>query len=55
MSPPLVGGDEGEGGKKMIHPHPAPPPSMGRGIKGGVNYGLSLFSRMYPLYQGEEF
>jgi len=33
-SPPLVGGDEGEGGPKglyFVHPHPHPPPSKGEG------------------------
>jgi len=35
ISPPLVGGDEGEGGPKglySVHPHPLPPPSEGEGI-----------------------
>jgi hypothetical protein len=31
ISPPLAGGDEGEG-DKSIHPHPLPPPSEGEGI-----------------------
>jgi hypothetical protein len=33
LSPPLRGGDEGEGEKKpFYHPHPNPPPSKGEGI-----------------------
>jgi len=30
ISPPLVGGDEGEGEMVFIHPHHHPPPSRGR-------------------------
>jgi hypothetical protein len=33
LSPPLAGGDEGEGDKQIhFHPHPFPPPSRGRGF-----------------------
>ena len=32
LSPPLRGGDEGEGEKEpFYHPHPNPPPSKGGG------------------------
>ncbi|MBI5196679.1 MAG: hypothetical protein HZA10_10220 [Nitrospirae bacterium] len=31
VSPPLTGGDEGEGEKNILNlPHPHPPPSRGR-------------------------
>ena len=40
LSPPLAGGDKGEGETKssnnmmhLFHPHPDPPPSRGRGIR----------------------
>jgi hypothetical protein len=41
VSPPLVGGDGGEGGPKglyFVHPHPHPPPSKrGRVIGGEIS------------------
>jgi hypothetical protein len=49
ISPPLVGGDGGEGGLEglySVHPHPHPPPSKrGRGIGGEISimFGWSLF------------
>jgi hypothetical protein len=48
-SPPLVGGDEGEGESKglySVHPHPHPPPSKrGRVIGGEISsvFGWNLF------------
>jgi len=41
ISPPLLGGDEGEGGSEglySVHPHLHPPPSKrGRGIGGEIS------------------
>ncbi len=69
ISPPSVGGDEGEGGPKgfcSVHPHPRPPPSKGEGTRSGnlkyicpVVWSLSshcqLLNLRNDLLRGESF
>jgi hypothetical protein len=38
LSPPLVGGDKGEGDAFSIHPHPSLPRREGMGPDGNFNY-----------------
>jgi hypothetical protein len=52
ISPPLVGGDKGEGDELSIHPHPYPPPSKGEGT-GNFKYLCLGISNRWRLISGE--
>jgi len=50
ISPPPVGGDEGEGDPKglhLVHPHPRPPPSKGEGCP--YNHGPISNFRVFNI------
>lgn len=54
-SPPLAGGDVGEGEQiPFVHPHLHPPPSKGEEIKWGGEFQISLVRIWHKLfYMGE--